>query len=86
MMRRGSIRNKQITGKRINSNHRRIFKLLNLLYPNRYYITSNMPVRVRTCGLIPKPKPERTVRPEVREAYIKNFEERKDLFKKLAKY
>ena len=86
MMRRGSIRNKQITGKRINSNHRRIFKLLNLLYPNRYYITSNMPVRVKKCGLIPKPKPERTVRPEVREAYIKNFEDRKDLFKKLAKY
>lgn len=45
-----------------------------------------MPVRVKKCGLIPKPKPERTVRPEVREAYIKNFEDRKDLFKKLAKY
>ena len=86
MMRRSSIRNKQITGRKINSNHRRIFKLLNLLYPNRYYIPPNMPVRAKVCGIIPKPKPERTVRPEVRKAYIKNFEERKDLFKKLAKY
>jgi len=45
-----------------------------------------MPKKAKLCELVSEPKPERTVRPEVREAYIKNFEDRKDLFKKLAKY
>lgn len=53
---------------------------------NKSSSTPNMPKKAKLCELVSNPKPERTVRPEVREAYIKNFEERKDLFKKLAKY
>ena len=86
-MRRDNIRHKRISGLKINSSPRIIFRIVNLFQiRTKSSSTPNMPVRTKVCELSPKCKTERTVRPEVREAYIKNFEDRKDLFKKLAKY
>ncbi|NMC75862.1 MAG: hypothetical protein GYA60_00980 [Candidatus Methanofastidiosa archaeon] len=87
MMRRDSIRHKRISGIKINSSSRRIFRIVNLFQiRTKSSVTLNMPKKAKLCELVSEPKVDRIVRPEVREAYIKNFEERKDLFKKLAKY
>jgi hypothetical protein len=87
MMRRDSIWHKRISGVRTNSSSRRIFRIVNLFQiRNKSSVSSNMPKKTKLCELVSESKADRTVRPEVREAYIKNFEERKDLFKKLAKY
>jgi len=86
MMRRDSIRHKRISGIKISSS-RRIFGIVNLFQiRTKSSAAPNMSKKAKLCGLVSEPKVDRIVRPEVREAYIKNFEERKDLFKKLAKY
>ncbi|HNZ61155.1 MAG TPA: hypothetical protein PKH48_06975 [Methanofastidiosum sp.] len=87
-MRRDSIRCKRISGIKINSSSRRVFRIVNLFQiRTKSSPPSNIPKKTKLCEqVVLEPKADRTVRPEVREAYIKNFEERKDLFKKLAKY